>query len=121
MPQLGKYIRAYTDKVTQRTGHGFWCPCCQHMHYISTDDGPHPVWTFDGNIEEPSFSPSLRTFIHERPAMDGQVKRPERTLCHLWVKKGQIEFYGDSSGHELRGFVPMVDLGEILNYNWGYE
>lgn len=49
----------------------FWCPGCKSMHTFVTAWGPKraenyrrlygdpPVWTFNGNMESPTFSPSL--------------------------------------------------------------
>lgn len=121
MAQVSRVLRNYLDTSTGRKGYGFWCPGCECMHYIATDGGPSPVWQFDDNLDAPTFTPSLRIFI---PAMEPHGEypaRPEQTLCHLYVKEGQIEYLADSSDHELRGFVPMTDLDTIKNYGWGYE
>jgi hypothetical protein len=60
-------------------------------------DGCRPAWTFDGNLDSPTFAPSLLY--------------PDR-VCHLFVRGGRVEFLNDCT-HGLRGeTVPMVDLEE---------
>lgn len=121
MGQVSHVLRSYVDTHKGRTGYGFWCPGCEHMHYIPTDGGPSPVWGFDGSLDAPTFTPSLRIFIHAIEARGPYPARPEQTLCHLFVRAGQIDFLADSSGHALRGIVPMIALDTIKDYSWGYE
>ena len=70
----------------------FWCPGCEAMH------GYDPKrWTFNGNMERPSFTPSL---VNTYP--DGKV-------CHLFLTDGTIHYCGDSY-HALRGkSVPLTE------------
>lgn len=119
MPQISKFLRSWTSKAG-RTGITWWCPGCQHAHSVATDGGERPVWEFDGNLDLPTIMPSYREFIPAIPGHAYVPHRTERTTCHCWVKAGQIEFLADS-GHELRGFVPMVDLATITDYGWGYD
>ena len=77
----------------------FWCPGCKtnHLYLTSRRDGG-PTWTFNGNLQKPTFRASL---LHPKP--------PNPVLCHLFVTDGIIEFCGDCT-HELKGQkVPMVD------------
>jgi len=120
MPQVSRFLRTWTD-ANGRAGYAWWCPGCKHAHSVATDGGPGPVWQFDGNLEAPTLAPSFREFIPAREAREDWPAIPERTLCHCFVKAGQIEFLGDSTEHELRGFVPMIDLATIVDYGWGYE
>jgi hypothetical protein len=75
-------------------GYRFWCPACRELHplYVA---GPPPLWWFDGNMDSPTFSPSLRM-------LGGNG-------CHLTIGQGVI-YYCNDSGHEFRNkSVPMVD------------
>ena len=102
MAALGKFLRTGVDGNGDKwVGH--WCPGCNcaHIFYINRDK--KPCWTFDGNIEQPTFSPSMRSF---EPG-DEAEKRPERTLCHYILTAGIINFLPDSSNHALRGNVPL--------------
>lgn len=78
----------------------FYCPGCKMMHSFST-----PRWTFNGNHDKPTFSPSLRIYT-TRPEV-GEV-----TLCHLFVRDGKIEYCGDSPHHLSGKTVDMVEIEE---------
>lgn len=74
----------------------FWCPGCKFGHAIYTEH-PNSVaakWTFNSNMEKPTFSPSLliKTGAH---------------VCHSNVIDGQIMFHGDSTHHLSGETVPM--------------
>lgn len=93
----------------------YFCPGCQHSHSVTVDGAGDPGrnWSWDGNTEAPTLSPSIRTFTPARTYDDGDggtISKPERTLCHHFLKQGQLEFLGDSSGHDLRGFHALPDF-----------
>lgn len=74
----------------------FWCPGCREDHSFDVRKGQ---WTFDGDWENPTFSPSLNLI-------------PEGGKCHLFVRNGNIQFL-DDCGHDLCGQeVPMVEYSE---------
>jgi hypothetical protein len=87
----------------------FYCPACKMRHSVSTDprhsrigtDGKPVVWTFNGNLQEPTITPSLNTWSEA----DGKIV----WRCHSNVTKGEITFHGDCT-HALRGRHPMVDF-----------
>lgn len=98
---------------------GFWCPGCECMHVV--DSG----WTFDGNYDRPTFSPSvLVTGGHYSPQWVGpncwcnwlarypdQPTRFKCSRCHTFVVDGQIQFLADST-HALAGkTVPLEPSG----------
>lgn len=81
----------------------FYCPACDERHGYTVIDGDEAEgkigWAFDGNLETPTFSPSLQLLTAER-----------KTTCHLHVRAGMIEYCGDAP-HAMAGErVPMVDL-----------
>jgi|SRR5579864_267001 len=84
-------------RIHDRTlyGYGFWCPACLEVHHFNTAVF-QPLWSFDGNMEAPTFGPSLRM-------LGGNG-------CHLFVLGGMIQYCPDSR-HALAGkTVPMVDF-----------
>lgn len=90
-------------RVTGSMAHwAFYCPGCRHAHVLPVDSPSHPSWTFNGHVDRPTFSPSVKVSIGGMGSNE-----PEKTLCHCWVREGQIEFLADSSGHTLRGFHPL--------------
>lgn len=79
----------------------FCCPGCNMLHvvYISAK-GNRPVWAFNGDMERPTFSPSV---LVKYPW--GEAK--EEKVCHSFVNDGQIQFLSDCT-HQLAG--KTVDL-----------
>jgi len=75
-----------------------WCPGCECMHLINIEkpNKQGAQWTFDGNLDAPTFSPSINY-----PG-----------YCHYFVRAGKIEFLGDCK-HKLAGqTVPMPSIPE---------
>lgn len=79
-----------------------FCPACQQAHVFTTQAPPalgHDVWTFNGDAERPTFSPSMLTM----------GPRGE-TRCHSFVTDGRIQFCTDSP-HAMSG--QTVDLPDV--------
>ena len=74
-------------------GYVFHCPGCEHGHifYVSGS----VVWDFDGNLECPTFSPSLLNTCDTHPD-------PKQRRCHLQLTRGHVHFYKDCS-HDWAG------------------
>lgn len=54
----------YMGTKLRRTANGIahWCPACKGVH-VFTIDNPNSNgarWTWDGNIEAPTFTPSMK-------------------------------------------------------------
>jgi hypothetical protein len=79
-------------------GLGFWCAGCDECHIIYVASPTGPVWEWDGNVEAPTCSPSIKVTAHHL-----------NSVCHFFIRAGNFEFCGDST-HELAGkTVPMID------------
>lgn len=94
----------------------FWCPGCGEAHQITVEGGPHH-WSFNGNVERPTFSPSILvdgveklTEDEYRRVMKGEVIEPRQKRCHSFVRAGRIEFLGDCT-HAFAG--QTVDLPDL--------
>jgi hypothetical protein len=82
----------------------FWCPGCHSVHHIQHGSGSGPRWTWNGNAERPTFTPSvLVTYNGADAGVDGAPPR----VCHSYVTDGRIQFLGDCT-HALAG--QTVDL-----------
>jgi hypothetical protein len=91
-------------------GYAFWCPGCKKKHwYPIVGRDSRQVWSFNGNLEKPTFNPSL--LHHEHPTLDDEGKTETSPRCHIWIRDGVIEFYSDST-HGVIGHVPMVEIPE---------
>lgn len=100
--------KLYTSTVGKE--YLFDCPGCGTMHCFTVEWAPAhkadyetrfkrtaPLWTFNGDMEKPTFSPSLLY-----PDSPGR--------CHSFVRDGRIEFLGDCD-HALKGqTVDMLDI-----------
>lgn len=83
-------------------GHSFvtkWSPIELGARQPERKDNP-PIWTFNGSLEQPTFSPSL---LYKRENNGGQ-------LCHLFVENGQIKYLSDCD-HKLAG--QTVDMENV--------
>ena len=82
-----------------------WCPACGQMHGFAVDqpfrNGAR--WTFNGDGNCPTFSPSMNIAVGPFP--DGRLER-----CHYFLKGGQIQYLGDCT-HAMAG--QTVDLPDI--------
>lgn len=86
----------------------FWCPGCDGSHAIQHGAGDGPRWGWDGNAEQPTFTPSILVRYPANPNAGEEFKewRKER-VCHSFVTGGRIQFLSDCT-HELAG--QTVDL-----------
>jgi hypothetical protein len=88
----------------------FMCPGCKYHHTVWVVPGDHPTWTYNGNPDLPTFTPSLLLYTPALPpSADWPRGKPQETLCHSFVTDGRIQFLPDSA-HELAG--KTVDLPE---------
>ena len=94
-------------------GFSLYCPGCTNYHVIYTEPWsrangePGPVWEFNGDLERPTFSPSL--LVYEGKRVDGSVSHPR---CHTFIREGRIQFLSDC-GHALAGqTVDMIPYDE---------
>jgi hypothetical protein len=81
----------------------FDCPGCGFLHVVHVSQGnvPRPVWTWNGSVDAPTFSPSIAVSWR---APDGG------RMCHSFVREGKIEFLSDCT-HSLAG--QTVELPEV--------
>lgn len=93
----------------------FRCPGCEHLHAVRiVPDGNKPCWGFNGNYERSTFTPSvLVTSGHHVPGYgrgpgpycqfgcdDPEDGNPGCcSICHSFVRDGQIQFLGDCTHH----------------------
>lgn len=118
------------NQAGQFYGVRFHCPGCGYSHVLHTQethpDIKGPRWTFNGDYDKPTLSPSILSQTHTwtppvtpenleewRKAPWPQTKVPY--VCHSFVgingaQPGQIIFLGDCT-HALKGQV--VDLPDI--------
>ena len=115
------------SRVTVKSGTAYFkCPGCGHIHGVAFErqDGK-PVWTYNGDPNRPTFSPSLLVTggcrvdpkWHEKEPEDPcDLQGPEKFrmcfTCHSFVRDGRIEFLSDCT-HDLAGQTVDLPEGEL--------
>jgi hypothetical protein len=99
MSPAGKFLRRGPDR------HFHWCPACDEAHPLP--DG----WTFNGDFERPTFTPSFKHSGMQRVIVDrkwtGEWVRdaagnPAPRVCHYILMAGVLNFCADCS-HAMAG------------------
>ena len=92
------------------------CPGCNCHHVIATvvPFGNGAKWSFNGDMEKPTFTPSLlvRTgkYVPGHENMDEEGFEGMSSICHSFISNGFIQFLNDCT-HELKG--QTVELPQI--------
>ena len=108
MAQVSPQLRS-----VENGGHSHYCPGCREIHLIPG------TWTFNGNYNSPSFSPSVKISGVKRVIENGEWvggwqtdsnSNPIPYVCHYFLHAGQLNYCADST-HALAGqTVPLPDL-----------
>jgi len=106
-----KLLRTHHDERHGCGGHvAHWCPGCEEWHEFAVDRPFHngARWSFDGNLEAPTFAPSMNIRVGPYPDDSEQPGRVD--VCHYFLTAGRIQFLPDCT-HALSGqTVPLPDL-----------
>lgn len=98
---------------TLRRGAGayfHWCPACEEMHPLPDS------WTFDGNLEQPTFSPSFKQEGVRRVFQDGRWTgewvrdangNTVPVVCHYILTAGILHFQADCT-HAMAGQTVLL-------------
>jgi hypothetical protein len=109
MSTAGKFMRRGADRYFH------WCPACEEAHPLPDR------WTFNGNLDAPTFSPSFRHTGKQIEKINGKwtgewvrdaAGKPLDWCCHYILTNGVLNFCGDCT-HAMAGkSVPMVPWPE---------
>lgn len=84
----------------------FFCPGCDGAHQVHTID-PNPLtnakWTWNGDCDKPTFSPSL------------VVKNDGKVVCHSFINNGMIQYLSDCTHKLANQTVDIPDFDTIWN------
>ena len=72
----------------------YWCPGCKTAHSVNRK------WTFDGNYDNPTFSPSVLAAGRE-------------PRCHCFIRNGRFEYLSDCTRALAGMTVDMEDPDKI--------
>lgn len=113
MGQVGRFLRRIgaADGYTNG-GYAHFCPACHRMHAFAVD-GPFrngAQWTFNGNIDAPTFNPSMHIKVNTPDMGADYQPKAMSSVCHYFLRDGQIQFLGDCT-HAMAGqTVPLPEL-----------
>lgn len=115
-----KYILAGSPNILYIPGRKlmihFRCPGCDAGHYIRTveandylpdEQGAKPIWGFNGDLDRPTFTPSILTWW---PIYENGIEIGREKVCHSFVTDGRIQFLSDC-WHSLKN--QTIELPEI--------
>lgn len=94
---MSQRVLLLQDKTGTFHGWLIECPGCQSAHALDAR------WTFNGDLQLPTFTPSLHV-----SSKYGQPPVP--TVCHSFITNGKIQYLQDST-HSLSGLT--IDLPEF--------
>ena len=111
MGQVSAKLRRATNGFTH------WCPGCEEPHIVP--DG----WEFDGNLERPTFKPSVKITGKRKIVVDGKwtgewvrdaAGDAVDFCCHYVLTAGVLAFCGDSTHGLANQNVELPDLPDHM-------
>lgn len=113
---MGNKLMRISDFLRKtESGYSHWCPACDERHnfYVDRPTNKGARWTFDGNVEMPTFTPSMNIRRGPRPIVPkGRTDAGQVDVCHYFLRNGEIQFLGDCT-HALAGkTVPLPKFPE---------
>lgn len=100
----------------------YWCQGCDMLHQVAVGDGQGPRWGWNGDVERPTFTPSVLVSWEqgEPPATTNEIaekiRRGEiiqvkvKKICHTFITDGRVQFLSDCT-HEFAG--QTLDLPDL--------
>lgn len=76
-------------KLIRHIYYSFKCPGCGHEHNYHIE-GENKIWNFNGDMNKPTFTPSLLNTWTEKNG-DSIINH----RCHLFIINGQIQYCSD--------------------------
>ena len=109
-----KLFRTHRHEPTNSGGHlAHWCPGCNDTHEFAVErpfrNGAR--WSFDGNVDAPTFNPSMNIRIGPMPTVpEGRPDAGQMRVCHYFLHAGKIQYLGDCT-HAMAG--QTIDLPDL--------
>lgn len=102
MTMVGTKMRSFGSPSGPR-GLSHWCPACDEMHTFAVERpfSNGAQWTWDGNVEAPTFAPSMNIVTNPRGDPHHQPQAAS-SVCHYFLKAGVIQYLGDCT-HAMGG------------------
>ena len=91
---MGKAVHGCVDSQGKHMGYTIHCPACKHAHLLDSR------WTFNNNLDKPTFRPSLLCVGDEQMRKETEGRYGHR--CHSFITDGNIQYLNDCT-HEMKG------------------
>jgi hypothetical protein len=88
------------------TGYMIRCPECNWHEFPKQRLSNGAAWTFNGDVEKPTFSPSMNECINPTGSPHHQPDIPTKR-CHFIVTDGIINFCGDCTHGSAGKSMPL--------------
>lgn len=112
MSLMGSKLRSIAPNQSYGGGVAHWCPACKETHVftINGKNASGAGWSWNGNTEAPTFTPSMKITTGPRPTVpEGRPDAGRIDICHYILTDGVINFCGDST-HAMAGqSAPLPD------------
>jgi hypothetical protein len=102
---MSAFIRVSSILECADGGLFFNCPGCNMLHRVMVGEGGGERWTWNGNVDQPTFAPSILVRYNWGPDQNPVV-------CHSFVTDGRIRFLGDCTHHLAGQTVDIPDLDD---------
>jgi hypothetical protein len=87
-----------------------YCTACRRLHYFPNDGR----WSFNGDVDRPTFSPSMNEAIGPIDDPDAArkhgVKPGGKARCHFIVTDGEITYCSDCTHHHCAKRMPLEEI-----------
>lgn len=109
-----------SNSVLRNLGGGrlsFDCEGCGMPHSVMTGVGSGPRWSWDGSMENPTFTPSVLVTWSEPSDNPDEFDDPSKDVkkvCHSFITGGVIQYLNDCT-HHLAG--KSVTLKAVENHD----
>lgn len=128
MGLLSQILRSASDNRLT-----WWCTGCDGPHQIAHGSGNGPRWSWNGDLEKPTFTPSVLVSGHgltpkgqaEADAwFEAHCPKPAPkfdsapTVCHSFVVDGQMQFLSDCT-HKLAGQTVPIPVWPAADWSDG--
>lgn len=105
--QISSKLRRGRSDISDVISH--WCPACEEVHVFTLHNSNGPHWSWDGNVDAPSFTPSMLIRVNT-PDLPHYQPNAASSVCHYILTAGIINYCADST-HAMSGqSVPLPDL-----------
>ena len=113
---MARLVKAYPGR--DESVMVFHCPACKDDHHV-TVGGIHG-WDWNGDVDSPSLSPSIRVTrtVYERDGNGDPIPETVRQVdCHTWMTDGRLKYFPDCY-HEMAGmkWIEMPEIRERESY-----